>query len=129
MVLVKGPRDILARPGTAVVGTTRGCLRRCGGQGDVLSGAIASMLAIQQLHRQLPSGSTVKNQEALQERRPDTSFYTDDGNSDESTAVLLASVITREAAHTAEVRCSGYISATDILNELGPVFRNLGSES
>ena len=44
-IIQKAAHDRVALPGTIVTNTVEGVPRRCGGQGDVLSGVLAALLA------------------------------------------------------------------------------------
>jgi len=44
-IVRKGDEDVISNGTETVVCRTQGSMRRCGGQGDILAGAIGTMLA------------------------------------------------------------------------------------
>ncbi|DAZ98441.1 TPA: hypothetical protein N0F65_001142 [Lagenidium giganteum] len=99
IVVRKGIADVISDGTTSITQDASGCPRRCGGQGDVLTGTIATFASW------ASSSSTV---------------------SDEWSPLLLAafggSLLTRSSAHDAFERHGRSMTAPDIIQGLGTAF-------
>lgn len=114
IIVQKGSYDIIASPrrSTVLECSETGSLRRAGGQGDVLSGAIATFVAWVTSPRCLERKTQPKDEE-----------FTD--------AMLRACysgcLVTRRASHNAFKKRGRAMGAQDIICELGPVIDQLAA--
>ena len=107
-IVRKGPTDWLCDGAAEVVleNSEPGCLKRCGGQGDVLAGSIATMLAwarAAEMQGRLPSNAPAP--------APTLAAYT-------------ACMLTRRFARAAFARHKRSMTAPDLIDEIGEVFED-----
>ena len=67
-VVRKGPVDVISDGRIALYCCRQGALRRCGGQGDVLTGAIGTVLAWAGIHSQTAAAAGRRREEGKEER-------------------------------------------------------------
>ncbi|KAI8805163.1 Ribokinase-like protein [Cladochytrium replicatum] len=105
LIIQKGPVDIISNASEVLRCNTPGAPRRCGGQGDVLAGTLATWIAWTNLR-----------QEDRQQPRPPFS----------SKRVMLAAhaacSLTRDAARAAFEKHKRAMAVSDLIKEIGPVF-------
>jgi ATP-dependent NAD(P)H-hydrate dehydratase len=114
IIVQKGGYDMIASPGrsSVLVCSETGSLRRAGGQGDVLSGAIATFAAWVTSARCLESKKQPKGEDFI-----DAMLR----------ACYSGCLVTRRASHKAFTRRGRAMGAEDIIYELGPVVDQLAS--
>ncbi|KAI8927677.1 Ribokinase-like protein [Entophlyctis helioformis] len=121
-ILHKGESDIVTNGRNVLACSTSGSPRRCGGQGDILAGILATFLAWCNLHRsgvlrRTNSNDGGMNAESLLDMAPYLSAY-------------AASRLTRECAAMAFQKKKRSMVASDILAEIGDTFeRVLGGDA
>ncbi|XP_061548963.1 ATP-dependent (S)-NAD(P)H-hydrate dehydratase isoform X1 [Phycodurus eques] len=103
-VLLKGEKDLIADGSTVVACSTEGSARRCGGQGDLLSGS-AGVLA-HWAHAASQAGLIT-------------------GVNPSVVAAMGASSLTRQCNRQAFQRHGRSTTTSDMILEIGPVFKNL----
>ncbi|XP_061827105.1 ATP-dependent (S)-NAD(P)H-hydrate dehydratase isoform X4 [Nerophis lumbriciformis] len=103
-VLLKGEQDLIADGSTVVTCSTEGSARRCGGQGDLLSGS-AGVLA-HWAHAASQAGLIT-------------------GVNPSVVAAMGASSLTRQCNRQAFQRHGRSTTTSDMIQEIGPVFKNL----
>ncbi|XP_049584737.1 ATP-dependent (S)-NAD(P)H-hydrate dehydratase isoform X1 [Syngnathus scovelli] len=103
-VLLKGEKDLIADGSTVVTCSTEGSGRRCGGQGDLLSGA-AGVLA-HWAHTASQAGLIT-------------------GVNPSVVAAMGASSLTRQCNRQAFQRHGRSTTTSDMIHEIGPVFKKL----
>lgn len=110
-ILEKGRVDRIATVQDVVECDIEGGLKRCGGQGDFLSGTLGTFLAWAQRYEE-----RVKAGELLAEI-PATRLP--------QVAALGASMVTRTASKLAFARCQRSMLANDMMSEVGPAYEHL----
>ncbi|XP_051938388.1 ATP-dependent (S)-NAD(P)H-hydrate dehydratase [Hippocampus zosterae] len=103
-VLLKGEKDLIADGSTVVTCSTEGSGRRCGGQGDLLSGS-AGVLA-HWAHTASQAGLIT-------------------GVNPSMVAAMGASSLTRQCNKQAFQQHGRSTTTSDMIHEIGPVFKNL----
>lgn len=106
-VLQKGGEDIISNGQTSLANGVQGGLRRCGGQGDLLSGTTGVFLAWGQRWLEKESGEDNK---------------LEDGLTVPILAAYAASTVTRETSRRTFERLRRAMQASDMLQEVGPAF-------
>ncbi|KAJ2497602.1 hypothetical protein GGH96_004977 [Coemansia sp. RSA 1972] len=109
-ILVKGPRDIITDGQSVFVCDETSGLRRCGGQGDMLSGAILTFLAWGQLYKRGAWKSTARDSipHALVPMH----------------AAYAASMLTRHASYLAYEECARATMSSSVLEQMDISFDN-----
>ncbi|KAJ2256414.1 hypothetical protein GGH98_001524 [Coemansia sp. RSA 454] len=108
-LLVKGPRDIITDGHSIFVCDETSGLRRCGGQGDMLSGAILTFLAWGQLYKRGAWKSTARD--SVHKSVPMHAAY-------------AASMLTRHASYLAYEECSRATMSSSVLEQMDISFDN-----
>lgn len=110
-ILEKGRTDRIATPRGVVECDLEGGLKRCGGQGDLLSGTLGTFLAW---------AKRFEERKAQGEALPDLDF-------DElpMLAAYGASCVTRTASRRGFARLGRSMLANDLLSEIGPAYGDL----
>lgn len=104
-IVCKGPTDIISNGHFTVKVDEMSGKRRCGGQGDLLSGSLATWLSWTRLN--------------------DLSFETDSETRFETrwlSACQAACILVRKASFSAYQRHYRGVSAVDILDQISPMF-------
>ncbi|XP_029065653.1 ATP-dependent (S)-NAD(P)H-hydrate dehydratase isoform X2 [Monodon monoceros] len=102
-VVQKGEQDVISDGGQALTCSREGSGRRCGGQGDLLSGSLGVLV-----HWALLAGPEKTN-----------------GSSPLLVAAFGACALTRQCARQAFQKHGRATTATDMIRELGPAFSRL----
>ncbi|CAF0874228.1 unnamed protein product [Adineta steineri] len=121
-ILMKGHLDVIASPDNQqpVQCGIDGSPRRCGGQGDLLAGALAASYYW-----------TVKNGDQNQQSSPDKSSKTTEQQANTSKltpaqiAAYAASTLIRTSSQASFNRHGRSMISTDVLKEIGPTFTKL----
>ncbi|PKI85754.1 hypothetical protein MVES_000389 [Malassezia vespertilionis] len=107
-ILEKGPVDRIATADELLVSDIQGGLKRCGGQGDLLSGSLGTFLAwakrYEETRDELPEGERISS-----ERLP-------------ALAAFGASSIARTASHLGFTRLGRSMLADDLLGDIGSAY-------
>lgn len=115
-ILVKGERDLVSRGGLVMEVTERGSPRRCGGQGDLLAGALG--VAAHWAH----TGALLLPASAGEDKGADVDM---DAESPLMLACVLASLVVRRAAGLAFAAKHRSTTTPDILEYLGEAFESI----
>ena len=111
VVVRKGPTDEILEGPSVLPNDSEGCLRRCGGQGDILAGCIATFLS-------WGATSTPGGEEEEDARSPSAI----EAAHWKSLAAYAGSRVTREAARRAFCAHGRAMVSTDLVEEIGPAF-------
>lgn len=111
-IVAKGERDYISDGNDALVVDTHGSLKRCGGQGDTLSGAIATLLAYRKAYHE--------------------NLWQHNRSLGAPESFLLAAwggcILTREAARLAFIRKGRSLQGGDLPDEIHSAFLNILGE-
>jgi NAD(P)H-hydrate repair Nnr-like enzyme with NAD(P)H-hydrate dehydratase domain len=124
-ILRKGTLDIISNATKSAYSATKGCPRRCGGQGDVTTGITSTFVAFAKLEI---DKQQKKDKERQNDKPTSNSPLGDKSLSDELlVAVLTAASITRKCAENAFQRRGRSMVARDLIDSLPDVMEELFS--
>jgi ATP-dependent NAD(P)H-hydrate dehydratase len=133
-IIQKGPHDVISNGVTSIIADTKGGLKRSGGQGDTLTGSLATLLAWRMAYHDKLWDSGEKDNENEAQNKEDVQAELESENMRMSpaTTLLLAawagSSITRECSRRAFKAKGRSMQASDLTDEVHHAFLGLIGE-
>ncbi|OGE53476.1 hypothetical protein PENARI_c007G09172 [Penicillium arizonense] len=127
-IVQKGPHDVISNGVTSIIADTKGGLKRSGGQGDTLTGSLATLLAWRMAYHDKLWDSGEKDNEKEAQNKEDVQAELESENMRMSpaTTLLLAawagSSITRECSRRAFKAKGRSMQASDLTDEVHHAF-------